>query len=392
MRHVAALVLFAGIAIGTPAAAQEKRLLALADYYRLEAVSDPQISPDGRQVAFVRSVIIESDNTRQTEVWLAPTDGSAPATRLTIPAFSASAPRWSPDGALLAFSSRRRVPGVDERGSSIWFLRMDRPGGEAYQIPGVDGTPVFSPDNQWIAFTRALPPDPKPQPATEFERKIDERFKGRIFDWMNYRFDGRGYLPDSRDPAATPSREIYVVPREGGASRRVTSMGVDVQEFAWRPDSQAIAFIANASQRDDYVYERADVWITGLTSDPAPRRITDDGYDHDAVAWSPDSSALYFRRQMGLDQVIASKQQHGAPVDIFRIAVDIHAGEAEDASRLARSAVQLQNLTAGWDLLPGRPLVSADGRTVFFSGGVGGNEHLFSVAAGGRRRATDFSR
>ena len=61
-----------------PRPRRQKRALELADYYRLEAVSDPQISPDGRQVAFVRSVIVESDNTRQSEVWLVPTDGSAP--------------------------------------------------------------------------------------------------------------------------------------------------------------------------------------------------------------------------------------------------------------------------------------------------------------------------
>jgi dipeptidyl aminopeptidase/acylaminoacyl peptidase len=371
------------MALGVPTSAQQKRGLELADYYRVESVSDPQISPDGRHVAFVRSVVVEADNARHSEIWLAPTDGSSPATRLTSPAFSASAPRWSPDGVLLAFSSRRRVPGGDDRGSSTWFLRMDRPRGEAYQIPGVDGTPVFSPDNQWIGFTRASAPDAKPKPATEFERKIDERFKGRIFDWMNYRFDGRGYLPDSRDPAATPSREIYVVAREGGTARRVTSMGVDVQEFAWRPDSQAIVFIANAMQRDDYVYDRADVWLTWLTSSPAPRRLTDDGYDHDAVAWSPDGTALYFRRQMGLNQVIASKQHHGAPVDIFRVAVESDIDQVAEVGRPVEPAIQLQNLTASWDLLPGRPMVSADGRAIFFSAGIGGNQHLFSVPASG---------
>ncbi len=78
---------------------------------------------------------------------------------------------------------------------------------------------------------------------------------------MNYRFDGRGYLPDPRDGSATPSREIYLVPRDGGKAEQFTSVGVDVQEFAWRPDSKAIAFIANAHQRDEYVYDRSDVWI-----------------------------------------------------------------------------------------------------------------------------------
>jgi dipeptidyl aminopeptidase/acylaminoacyl peptidase len=368
MKRVAALVvLFASV---TAAHAQQKRPLELADFYRIESVSDPQISPDGRSVAFVRSVIVENENTRQTEVWLAAADGSSPAVRLTTPAFNASSPRWSADGTLLAFTSRRPVPTAVGRGSTTWFLRMDRAGGEAFQIAGVEGTPVFSPDNQWIAFTRETAPAAKPAPAaTEFERRIEERFKGRKFDWMNYRFDGRGYLADPRDPAATPPREIFVVARDGGTPRRLTSIGVDVQDFAWRPDSQAIAFVANTHARDEYTYERADVFVIGMAEGASPTRLTNDGYDHDSVAWSPDGSAVYVRRQLGLTQVIASKQQHGAPVDLYRI--------------LIRNPGALSNLTATWDLLPGRPMPAPDGRTVYFSAGKSGNEHLFSVPADG---------
>ena len=365
MRQVASIVALSVITFAGAVGAQAKRGIELADYYRLETASDPQISPDGTQVALVRNVIVEADNARRSEIWLVPTDLSSRPVRLTSPSSSASGPRWSPDGALLAFTSRRQG---GDGGSTTWFLRMDRPLGEAFQIPGVDGVPVFSPDNQWIAFTKALPPQRKDKPAGEFERNIQERFKGRIVDWMNYRFDGRGYLGDPRDGSTTPAREIYLVPREGGSAERITSMGVDVQDFAWRPDSKAIAFIANSHQRDEYVYDRADVWITAIRDSMAPRRVTDDGYDHDSVAWSSDGTTLYFRRQLGLSRVIASKQQHGAPVDLYQATVE---------------SGKLQNLTADWDLLPGRPMVSADGRTVYFSAGTGGNEHLFSVGTGG---------
>ena len=348
---------------------EKGRALELKDYYRLESIGTPAISPDGRWVAFVRTYIVEAENRRHSEIWLATSDASTAPRRLTDPAASSSNPRWSPDGKLIAFNSRRTgTAGGGEDGNSIWFLRMDQRSGEAFQIQGVSGTPIFSPDNQWIAFTKKTPPGPNvpKQYASEFERKIDERFKGRLYDWMDYRFDGRGYLPDPRNPIATPPEELYVVPRAGGTAKQITHLGVNVQSAAWRPDSSALVIEANAHQRDEYSYERSDLWI--VTTEGQIKRLTDDGFNHSAPSFSPDGRFIVFRRQQSLSAVIAAKQNHGGPVDVYTMPAD--GGE-------------MKNLTASWDQLPGNTQWSQDGRFIYFGGGIGGGAHLFRTPVTG---------
>ena len=349
MKQLGALLLLLLLPAGLPAAGRGTQL---EDYYRVETASAPAISPDGRRVVFVRNFIIEAENKRQTELWIASADGSSPAARLAGAPSDASAPRWSPDGKLLAF----RV------GAKTWFL--PDAAGEAFQIPGVGGAPIFSPDNRWIAFTQRTPPPAAPHELSAQEKLLAERFKGRIYDWMNMRFDGRGYLPDPRDPAATPPNELYVVAREGGTPKQLTHLGVDVRSAEWRPDSGALVIVADSHQRDEYSYERADLWV--VDAEGKIQRLTDDGFEYDSPAWSADGKSLVFRRRQSLGQIIQAKQNFGAAVDLYR---------------MSAAGGKMTNLTGDWSLIPDAPVCARD--AIYFGAAVGGDTQLFRVPATG---------
>jgi dipeptidyl aminopeptidase/acylaminoacyl peptidase len=359
MKKLAVLVLLGSLAVRCGAG----RALQLEDYYRVETASAPAISPDGRWVVFVRGNIIEAENRRHTELWISTSDGSRAASRLTSEASNASAPRWSPDGKLLAFRSDRKAQGAD---GDIWFLHMDvAPNdADAFQIPGVGGLPIFSPDNRFIAYTKKTPPPSDPASESPFEKQIEQRFKGKIYDWMNIRFDQRGYLPDPRDPRATPPAELYVVAREGGAPRQLTHLNVNVTSAAWRPDSGALALIADSHQRDEYSYERADLWIVDMQAQI--RRLTDDGFEYASPTWSPDGKDLAFLRSQGLNLILEAHQKYGAAVDIYR---------------MPAAGGSMKNLTPDFDLIPAAPTWTGD--TIYFSADVGGDGHLFRMTAGG---------
>ena len=164
-----------------------------------------------------------------------------------------------------------------------------------FKFPASTGTPIFSLDNKWIAFVKRTPPPAPAKELSPLEKQLAERFKGHAYDWVNIRADGRGYLPDPRDPQATPPMEIYVVARDGGTPKQLTHLGVNASGVTWKPDSSALALVADSHQRDEYSYERADLWVVDL--DGKIQRLTDDGFEYDSPAWSPDGKNLAFRRR-----------------------------------------------------------------------------------------------
>src|SRR5438046_438601 len=81
------------------------------DYYSFEFISDPQISPDGKLIAYVLTKVDRAQNRRNSSIWMTATDGSRAPWQFTTSPQSSSSPRWSPDGKSIAFLSSR--PGGD---------------------------------------------------------------------------------------------------------------------------------------------------------------------------------------------------------------------------------------------------------------------------------------
>jgi dipeptidyl aminopeptidase/acylaminoacyl peptidase len=363
---------------GTASAGSEEnpsaRRLEVEDYYAIESADEPAISPDGAFVAFTRHRIDEEKNRRRTELWLVPASDSGPPRRLSLPDFDASSPRYSPDGKWLAFVSRR-----DSDEPSVWFLRTDRYG-EAFTIEGVDSLPVFSPDGSRIAYTRKTPPA-APRPAlADREQKIESRFEGKIYDWMQVRYDRRGYLPDPRDLYESPPNELYLrsLTATSDSPVQITSLGVDVTEIAWSPDGGSLVVVADSHQRDEYEYERSDLWLVRLTASGSElERLTDDGYDHSAPAFSPDGRKIAFLQQEGLSRLVTRKAKSGAPLDL--VVMDL-------------KTRQTVNVTETSDLRPGAPTFDADGAGLSFEAEVSGSSHLFHAPAVAKAAVVQLTR
>ena len=187
-------------------------------------IADPQISPDGKQVAFVRVSVNKKHEGYDTAIWMVPTSG-AEAPRALTAGPRDSTPRWAPDGQQLAFVRAPEEEGKPQPAADLPALDGRRRGAAVHQARKGAGAPQWSPDGKRLAFTsttiakdseKPTPPAGDDPAAEQKARKSDVR----VITRAAYRFNGAGYLDPTRhsaiwtlavgEPDAKPSRVTRV--------------------------------------------------------------------------------------------------------------------------------------------------------------------------------------
>jgi dipeptidyl aminopeptidase/acylaminoacyl peptidase len=368
-----AFVAFGPLALGAQAPAG--RPLAIEDYYRVKTVGAPDLSPDGKWVAFTVGTRVEATNGNTSEVWLVASDASAAARRISSEGADATGPTWLDDGRL-RFASAGRAVVFDPATSAISELNTNTPaaagrggrGGRGGAGGGGGGRAMQSPDGKWTAIIRDLAiPKREAVYESEFAKRHAERFKGVTFDWMDFQRDGQAFpLPNSADPEVNPPQEIFVAPT-GGAERQLTRLGLRPAGANWNRGSTMLVFTADSVYRDELLYGRSDIWT--VSTDGALKKLTSNiDYSYANATFSPDGNWILAVRSTPTDAVLRKKMDNGGPTDIVLLPA---AGGREI------------NLTENWDYLPSGPFWYQDGKHIYFTGGIGGTTHLFRVSAPG---------
>src|ERR1700726_4136771 len=172
MRTLLSFVLFLTVAAGNSFA--QKRNITEKDLWDFVWIGDPQISPDGSRVAFVRVTVNEKKEGYNTSIWSVPTAGGEEPHQLTKGDHD-STPRWSPDGKYLLFLRATEKDGKPEL-PQLSILPLA--GGDSFSftdLPKGAGNPVWSPDGKAIAFTSET--NPEDLAKQEKKKKKEEELK-----------------------------------------------------------------------------------------------------------------------------------------------------------------------------------------------------------------------
>ncbi|MED5400315.1 MAG: S9 family peptidase [Planctomycetota bacterium] len=333
MNHSHAIVAFV-IAMAGSLPAVAARPLELIDAFALEYASNPQISPDGKQVVYTRnSMDIMTDRVRG-RLWTIDTGGKNHRPLLDD-SIKASGATWSPDGKRLAYS----VSG--ETGNELVVRWVDS--GQTARVAQLDRSPgnlTWSPDGRSLAFTLFISTKRKPFASLPKPPKGAKWAKpARVFDQVRYRADGRGYL----EPGFT---HIFVVPAEGGAPRQLTSGNYNHSgRLSWTADSGQIIF--SATRRPDWQLQtrRSDLHSVAV-ADGTITTLTDrKGPDHSPTV-SPDGKWVAY---LGYQDVGKSYQ-----------------ADELTLQRLDKANTPPRVLAATLDRTPGMSIWAADSSGLFF--------------------------
>jgi dipeptidyl aminopeptidase/acylaminoacyl peptidase len=332
---------------------QATRGITPEDYYSFEFVSDPQLSPDGKLVAFVLTKVDRTQNRRNSSIWMAAVDGSRAPWQFTTSPQNTNSPRWSPDGRSLAFLSSRPDSATPGPGSSestraqVYVLSMN--GGEAKRITNLKNAVTlfrWSPDGtRFVVVSRVGPSDSKP------ENK--ERSDVRHYRSSSYKFNDSGWFDDRR-------AHLWVVDAKSGSAKQLTD-GIDWNDNdpQWSPEGTSIAFVSNRSGKEYDHNRNSDVWV--ISSDGgALTKISDHEESDNNPRWSPDGKMIAFTgevQERDHPKVWLAPSSGGVP------------------SVLAASNLDLIPTDLDW---------SPDGKSLYFQAGVKGETHLFRINIGSK--------
>ncbi len=228
------------------------------DVYNLEFATNPQISPDGKQIVYARSFMDVMTDQRLSNLWTIDAQGNKHRP-LTSGNHYDLGHVWSPDGSKIAYLSN------ESGNTEIHILWMDN--GRSSKITNIKkgkGGLSWSPDGKWLAFNMRIKKEAKPF------GNMPKKPKGatwaappKYIDRMVYRSDGQGYVEESYS-------HIFILPIEGGTPRQITTGDFNHGRAAWSPDGKMIYFSANRA--DDWEYERNNSEVFSI--DISSKKIT----------------------------------------------------------------------------------------------------------------------
>ena len=352
--HAAVAAAAAACCIVAPSfAVTPKPVFKPLDVFDLQWAADPQISPDGRSIAYTRmGYDIKTDRAHGT-VWLIGVDGKNERPLSSAP-ISAS-PRWSPDGTRIAYLARAAD------GSTQLYMYWTQNGATA-AISNFTESPsglAWSPDGRWLGFTMPVAAERKPLKVElpEAPKSAHWAEPPKLIDKMVFRADGEGYLPNVFS-------QLFIISADGGAARQLTRGDFDHEgPPAFTADGSAVLISANRRADADYEPLDSEIYRVDLSDDSLHALTDRRGPDRHPVA-SPDGKHIAY---LGFDDKQLGYQ-----------AVQLYVMDSDGS--------HAHSLTASLDRDASSPHWTGDGKQLIFTYGDRGSAKIAATDLAGKMR------